>query len=219
MIRIKNLFLKYVRQYFALYDINLEISVGETVAFVGPAESGRTSLLRILAKLEKPTKGEAYIKNIPLKKLNFAEDISLGYVPASPIFFENKTVYENLLYVAKLYSRRPAQTESAINQVLKDFEIEKFKEVLVADLSVYEKYIVSLARLALRKIDILLVDEVLDCLNENQKESVIKILLQKFLTPETIFILSTKDQSIAQLLCKRIVYFENGSIVDERMNA
>ena len=73
MIRISNLFLRYVRQYYALYDINLEIAQGERVAFIGKKESGKTSLLRILLKLEKAQKGEVYIKNIPLKKLNFAD--------------------------------------------------------------------------------------------------------------------------------------------------
>ena len=57
MIRISNLFLRYVRQYYALYDINLEIAQGERVAFIGKKESGKTSLLRILLKLEKAQKG------------------------------------------------------------------------------------------------------------------------------------------------------------------
>lgn len=216
MIRIKNLFLKYVRQYYALYDINLDIAVGETVAFVGQAESGRTSLMRILAKLEKPTKGEVYIKNIPLKKLNFAEDISLGYLPATPIFFEHKTVYENLLYVEKLQSSRRAQIESTINQTLIDFNIENFKDVMVGELGLFDKYIISLARLSLRKIDILLVDEVLDNLDQDQREKIIEILKKRFIAPDSIFILSTKDENLAKELCARQVCFENGSIVEER---
>ena len=40
---------------------------------VGEDESGKTSLLRILAKLEKPSKGNVYIKDIPLKKLNYSK--------------------------------------------------------------------------------------------------------------------------------------------------
>ena len=216
MIRIKNLFLKYVRQYYALYDINLEIAEGETVAFVGQAESGRTTLLRVLAKLETPEKGEVYIKNIPLKKLNFAEDVSLGYLPATPIFFEHKTVYENLLYVEKLQSSRRAQIESTINQTLIDFNIENYKDVMVGELGLFDKYIISLARLSLRKIDILLVDEVLDNLDTDQREKIVEILKKHFIAPDSIFILSTKDENLAKELCSRQVFFENGSVVEER---
>lgn len=215
MIRISNLFLRYVRQYYALYDINLEIAQGERVAFIGKKESGKTSLLRILLKLEKAQKGEVYIKNIPLKKLNFAEDINMGYLPAEPIFFENKTVYENLLYVAKMQVSRPAQIESLINDVLIDFNIEGFKEVNVSDLTLYQKYIVSLARLSLRKIDILLVDARFESLEAAERDKIIEILKQKFMSEDSIFILSTEDEKLAKKLTARQIYFENGSIVGE----
>ena len=71
MVEIKNLFLKYTREYYALYDINLNIEDGEAVSFVGEDESGKTSLLRIIATLEKPPKGQVYIREFPLEKLNF----------------------------------------------------------------------------------------------------------------------------------------------------
>ena len=218
MIRIKNLFLRYVRQYYALYDITLEIGLGEKVAFIGDSGSGKTSLIRTLIKLEKPQKGEVYIRNIPIKKVNFAEDISLGYLPAQPIFFENKTVRENLLYVEKLRFQRRAQMENAVTEMLKEFEIEMLQDVLVSELSLYQKYIVSLARLALREVEILIVDDVLDILEGQERKNVISILQNKFITPKTLFILSTQDENLARLMCHRSLFFENGSIVKEKVN-
>ena len=53
MIKIKNLFLRYTREFYALYDVSIDVEEGESVALVGEDESGKTSLLRILAKLEK----------------------------------------------------------------------------------------------------------------------------------------------------------------------
>ena len=70
MLRIKNLYLRYTREFYALYNINLEIADNERVAFVGEDESGKTSLLRIISKLEKLTKGEVYIRDIPIEKLD-----------------------------------------------------------------------------------------------------------------------------------------------------
>ena len=88
MIEVKNLFLKFTREYYALYDVNMNIEDGESVAFIGEDESGKTSLLRIFAKLEKMTKGEVYIKDIPLDKLDYRTDISAGYIPSTPVFLE-----------------------------------------------------------------------------------------------------------------------------------
>ena len=48
MLSIKNLCLKYTREYYALKDINLDVAVGETVALVGEQNSGKTSLLRVM---------------------------------------------------------------------------------------------------------------------------------------------------------------------------
>ena len=45
MVQIKNLYLKYTREFFALYDVNMSIAEGESVAFVGEDESGKTSLV------------------------------------------------------------------------------------------------------------------------------------------------------------------------------
>ena len=69
MIEVKKLYLKYIREYYALYDINLKIEQGESVALIGEEGSGKTTLLRVLAKLEKYDKGEAYIKDINISSL------------------------------------------------------------------------------------------------------------------------------------------------------
>lgn len=216
MIRIKNLFLRYIRQYYALYDISFDIEEGERVAFVGEKNSGKTSLIRILAKLEKDYTGEVYIKNIPLKKINYIDDVNLGYLPSCPIFFEKKTVYQNLVYVLKLQKFKPAMIENLINETLIEFNIERLKDVKVTDLTLYEKYLVSIARLSLRKLDIVIVDGILDNLEGEEKEKIIEYISKKFLDKESVFILATENEENAKMLCKRKIYFENGSIVKEK---
>ena len=80
MIKIENLFLAYNKEYYALYDINLEFQKGDKVALVGEEGSGKTSLLRAVAGLEKIAKGNILINNVPVQKIDFAHDISVGYV-------------------------------------------------------------------------------------------------------------------------------------------
>ncbi len=139
MLQVKHLYLKYTREYFALYDVNLDIADGESVAFVGEDESGKTSLLRVFAKLEKPTKGEIYIKDIPIEKLNYKTDISAGYIPATPVFFEKKSVYENLKYVLKTWGYEESEIENKINQIIIDYAIEKLRDVKIKDLTLEKK--------------------------------------------------------------------------------
>lgn len=213
MVEIKNLFLKFTREYYALYDINLNIEDGEAVSFVGEDESGKTSLLRILAKLEKPTKGQVYIREIPLEKLNFRTDLQMGYVPASPVFLEKKSVYENFKYILKNWGFTESEIENKINKVIIEFAIEKIKDTKVKDLSLEEKYVLSLIRLSFRELDLLMVDNIFDKLSEPTMD-VVCDLIKKMKNKKTTLIVATTKPEIAQKFAKRSIYFKNGSIVD-----
>lgn len=214
MLSIKHLFLKYTREFYALYDINLEVADGEKVAFVGADNSGKTSLLRIISKLEKPTKGEIYLKDRPLKKVNFRSDISAGYVPASPVFLENKTVYENFQYILSKKGVKPADAEKMINNAIIEFSIEKLRDTKVKNIRVEDKYILSLIRLSFRPIDLLLIDNIFDEISDVYTEAILS-LIKKLKTPKTTLILACSRPELADKICKRKVFFEHGSIVDD----
>ena len=213
MVEVKNLFLKYTREYYALYDINLNIEDGEAVACVGEDESGKTSLLRVLAKLEKATKGEVYIRDIPLEKVNFRTDLQAGYVPATPVFLEKKSVYENFKYILKGWGLTESEIENKINNVIIEFAIEKIKDTKIKDLSLEEKYVLSLIRLSLRELDLLMVDNIFDKLSEATMEVVVD-LIKKLKTKKTTLIVATTKPEIAQKFAKKMIYFKNGSIVE-----
>lgn len=213
MVEIKNLFLKYTREYYALYDINLNIEDGEAVALVGEDESGKTSLLRILAKLEKPSKGQIYIREIPLEKLNFRTDLQAGYVPASPVFLEKKSVYENFKYILKNWGLTESEIENKINNIIIEFAIEKIKDTKVKELSLEEKYVLSLIRLSLRELDLLMVDNIFDKLSDATMD-VVCDLIKKLKTKKTTLIVATTKPEIAQKFAKKMIYFKNGSVVE-----
>lgn len=214
MIEVKNLFLKFTREYYALYDVNMNIEDGESVAFIGEDESGKTSLLRIFAKLEKMTKGEVYIKDIPLDKLDYRTDISAGYIPSTPVFLEKKTVYENFKYILKAWGMKEADIESKINEIIIEYAIEKIKDRKIKELSLEEKYVLSFIRLSMRdNLDLLMVDNIFDRLSEASMEVVLD-MIKKLKTKKTTLIIATTKPSIAQKLCKKFYYFKNGSVAD-----
>ena len=215
MIRIKNLFLRYTREFYALYDINIDIASGESVAFVGEDESGKTSLLRILAKLEKLTKGEVYIKDIPIEKLNYKTDINAGYVPASPVFLEKKSVYENFKYILKGWELTDKEIENKINNTIIEYSLEKIKDTKLKDLTLEEKYVLSLIRLTLRdNLELLMIDNIFDKISKPTKEVVFS-LIKQLNTKKTTLIVATTKEEIANALCRRKIYFKYGSIVDK----
>lgn len=213
MVEIKNLFLKYTREFYALYDINLSIGDGDTVAFIGADESGKTSLLRIIAKLENPTKGQVYIKDIPIEKVNFKTDLHAGYLPVTPVFLEKKSVYENFKYILKNWGYSESEIENKINKLIIEFAIEKIKDTKIKDLSLEEKYVLSLIRLSLRELDLLLVDNIFDKISEPTLDVVCE-LISKLKNKNTTLIVACTRKEIAEKFTKKFVYFKNGSVVE-----
>jgi ABC-type multidrug transport system ATPase subunit len=212
MIVVKNLSLKFTKEFYALYDINLDIKKGEAVAFYGPEFSGKTTMLRVLAGLEKPNTGEVYIKEMPLKKINFECDVDMGYIPATPVFFENKTVYQNLYYLLKVRKIKKAEIEEKINKLLINYNLEKLRDEKVKKLSLFEKYILSIARLSFRPLEILLIDNIFEKLSEEEFDRIKELIKKEFLSSKITTIIATTSQSICKDLTKRTIKFKLGSI-------
>lgn len=217
MIEIRHLFHRYIREYFALFDINLHIEKGEKVALVGSEDSGKTSLIRILSKLEKPSSGEILIDGKNLTQIDFKSDISVGYIPVYPIFFEKKTVYDNLEYILKFRKTNKDKCEELICDALKNYDLEKYKDIQVKKLSLYEKYKLSFARLALRKLDILLIDNIFDnfCeLQEDQKQDILNIIINLYKDKNLTMLSATSNIDLSHKFSDRQIFFKSGSIVE-----
>ena len=99
MIKLKNVSIKYVKDYYSLFNINLQIN--ENTLLLGNETSGNNFLLRLVAKIDKVYEGEIFIDNDNLKQIK-DKDLNLAYVPKIPYLFENKSVLENLIYPLKI---------------------------------------------------------------------------------------------------------------------
>ncbi len=214
MLSIKNLNLKFTKEFYALEDINIDVEVGESVAFVGEENSGKTTLLRVIAKLEDFDSGEIYLNKIPIKKVDFKTDLNVGYVPYCPVFLENKTVYENFRYILNKKGFKPADAEKMINNAIIDFSLERIRDEKVKNIRKEDKYILSLIRLTFRPLDLLLVDNIFDEISDIYIDAILS-LIKKLKGPDTTLILACTRPEIAEKICKRKIYFEHGKIVDE----
>lgn len=214
MLSVKNLSLKYSKEFSALNNVSFEVEEGESVALVGADESGKTSFLRLLAKVEEPTSGAIYINDRNLKKINYRTDLSAGYVPATPVFLENKTVYENFKYILQERKIPAVEMETMINQKVIDFNLEKIKDEKVGNLSVEEKYILSFIRLSFRELDLLLVDNIFEHLSDFYVDMIVD-LVKALKSKKTTVIVATTSEEIADMFAKRKIFFNEGEIVSK----
>lgn len=217
MIEVKNVCLNYIKEYSALYNISFEVKDGERLAVIGDNESGKTSLLRAIARLEKIDKGEIYLNRININKINFSKDVNVVYLSSKPLFFENQSVFYNLQYVLKIRKISDEIINKKIYNALKLLEIENLKELKIKDLTDREKKLVALARAGLRKGDIYLIDDIFTG-NESENEKIVNFLnaiIEK--EASCLFTLTNNHASLIEpLQITRQLHLENGSIAKER---
>ncbi len=215
MIKVKNLYLNYIKEYSALNNINLTVEDKEKIALVGDLDSGKTSLIRCICGLEKFNKGDIYLNNINLTKADFKTDINLIYLSSNPVFFNNKSVYYNLAYPLKIRNFSDDVINQKINRALDNLGIEGLKEKKVKQLNKDEKQIVNIARSLLRDADIYLIDDIF-AFDPQTNEKIAKILIENFnQNASMIFALNNANTYLTNALnISRIIKLNYGSIVD-----
>ena len=211
MIEFCNVKLGYVKEYYALYNLNLKVSNGEKVAIVGQQDDGKTSFLRLLAKLEKPTSGDIYYNDVLLDNIDYSKDLSVAYLARRPILLTS-SVRKNIDFVLKTRKVNKNDRQVIVDKILEDFVLKSIEKTKTKKLSMYQQRLLQFAMLSVRpKIDILLVDDILEGLEDSEKQNIQDILLS-FMKKDTTTFFATTNVDLAKTLCEKIVYLKLGAI-------
>jgi ATP-binding cassette subfamily B protein len=166
----------------ALEDISFEVSLGETIAFVGPSGSGKSTLVKLLAGLYTPVKGEILYDGVSSREIRVNHmRRQLGFVTQESQLFSG-TMRENMLFVKQDATDEEIQTALEQASAVAIFENtgQGLNTILGEGgkkISGGEKQRLSIARALLRKPRILIFDEAtsaLDSITEDQITGTIK---------------------------------------------
>lgn len=139
-----------------LTDISLELAPGEATAIVGPNGSGKTTVLRLLATLLRPSHGSGIVLGANLGGVvERSVRISIGMITHAPALLEELTVSENLVHFCRI-SDRP---ETAIPKALSAVGLENVGDRRVDRCSFGMKRRTEIAWLLIAKPTLLLLDE------------------------------------------------------------
>jgi len=192
MIEIKNLTKKFDEK-IVFSDFNLIIENGDFIIFSGPSGCGKTTLLNMIGAIEKIDDGEIIVDDIDIKNkknhLNYFRT-KIGFLFQNFALVDNKTVKENLKLI-----RKDCKTNLSIEDALSIIGLEDKLNKKIYTLSGGEQQRVALARLMLKKCDVILADEPTGSLDKKNAEAVLDILKQLNKQGKTI-ILVTHDENI-----------------------
>lgn len=200
MIEIKNL-CKSFGDNVIFDNFNVTIDDGEYVVFAGKSGCGKTTLLNMIGALEKPDKGKIFVNGVDISlKRNQKEYFrsTVGFLFQNFALIENKTVRQNLELVQKKY-----RSEVTISQALNAVGIAGKEDTFVYKLSGGEQQRVALARLMIKKCDIILADEPTGSLDTDNAKSVVSILKQLNSQGKTVILVTHDERIIAD--CKKVI--------------
>jgi putative ABC transport system ATP-binding protein len=198
-----------------LSDVSLEAPAGEVTAVVGPAGSGKTSLLHLLAGLDRPAAGTVTLDGRPLSGLDDVELTRLrrdriGLLLPGASVLPTITVRENVA-LPLLIARRPHEPE-AVDALLDRVGLGERREEMPGNLTASERQRAALARALVGRPSVLLADEPTGGL-EPEEGAHLLLLLRAIAHEDGItVVLFTRDIDDAAGVADRIVELESGRV-------
>ncbi len=165
-------------QVQAVNDVSFYVNEGEFFAFLGSNGAGKSTTIHILCTLLKPDDGYITIKNYQLNKDDTKIRQSIGIVFQNHILDDLLTVKENLITRASLYYSSDQEIQQAVQNVMKDLNIEKYAHRLYGTLSGGQKRCCDIARAVIHQPQILFLDEPTTGLDPQNRRDVWEIIMR-----------------------------------------
>jgi len=192
----------------ALAEIQLQIDRGEFVFLVGSSGSGKSSLLRLMLREEKPDSGDLFALGENLRTLPQRRVASyrrkLGVVFQDFRLLPNKTVYQNIAFALQVIGKSRAFIETSVPDVLRLVGLEDKSSSLPAALSGGEQQRVAIARALVNRPELLLADEPTGNLDPDNSKEIMGLLSRINLSGTTI-VMATHDRGIVDKMQRRVV--------------
>jgi putative ABC transport system ATP-binding protein len=188
-----------------------DVRKAEILAIVGPSGSGKSSLLRLLNRLDEPTEGNVYLDGVDYRQLAPRElRRRVGMVMQRPYLFAG-TVLDNLRFGPR--QRGEDLSPAAAEELLAGVGLSGFASREVSNLSGGEAQRVSFARALANTPEVLLLDEPTSALDDDAKREVEAVIQRIGHEQGVACVLVTHDAAQAARLAERVLVLESGRIV------
>ncbi|WP_456275330.1 methionine ABC transporter ATP-binding protein [Bacillus sp. AK128] len=221
MIEIKNLSKVYKTskgKVIGVDDVTLTISKGEIFGIVGYSGAGKSSLIRCLNLLEKPSAGEVHIDGVSLTSLNNQHlrkaRLKIGMIFQHFHLVSSKTVFENVAFALKAANKSKSEITHRVTELLEMVGLSEKSNVYPAQLSGGQKQRVGIARALANDPTVLLCDEATSALDPSTTKSILKLLKRINRELGITIVLITHEMEVVKDICDRMAVMQDGKIIE-----
>lgn len=193
----------------AISSLTFKVNKGEILGFLGPSGSGKTTTINILTGQLTPDQGQSSILGKSSTNLNEEDLANIGLITENSGYYEKLSLYDNLLFFAKLYD----VPQGDLDDLMKRVGLYDRRKTLAEKLSTGMKQRMLLVRAIINKPQVLFLDEPTSGLDPSTSQSIHELIKELQSEGTTIF-LTTHDMHEATILCDKIVLLNKGQIVE-----
>jgi ABC-2 type transport system ATP-binding protein len=196
----------------AVNDLSLTVSRGEFFAVLGPNAAGKTTTIKILAGLIKPTAGTARLAGYDVQTHPLEARRRLAYVPDFPFLYEKLTPWEFFRFTGQLFHMDEGRMQSAGRELVERFNLGPYVNKPIEGLSHGTRQRVAILSALLHDPEVFVIDEPMVGLDPRHARVVKDVLRERSLAGMTVF-MSTHELSVAEEMADRIGIIHQGRLI------
>jgi ABC-2 type transport system ATP-binding protein len=196
----------------AVSHLTLTIARGEFFAMLGPNAAGKTTTLKILAGLMKPTSGHARICGFDVQAQPLEARRRIAFVPDFPFFYDKLTPQEFFRFIGQLFHLDAARIEKNSRELVARFHLAEYVNRPLEGLSHGTRQRVAIASALLHEPEVFVIDEPMVGLDPQHARIVKDVLKERSLAGMSVLV-STHQLSIAEEMADRIGIIHGGKLI------
>lgn len=211
LIELRNLH-RYFGETRAVQDMSFEVYAGEVFGYIGPNGAGKTTSMRILATLDEPTAGDAFVDGFSVVDDPDRVRRRLGFMPDYFGTYQNVSVVEYLDFFARAYGLRSGERKQAIGSVMEFTLLDKLAHKPIDGLSKGMKQRLCLGRTMIHNPSVLILDEPAAGLDPRARIELREMIAQLADLGKAVLISSHILTELAEI-CDKVGIIEQGQLL------